>query len=164
MSEYKKTEQNKMYFDLRENVLSLSGGDMETDAAPLDCLRALVEFRVSGTPVTIMASGDSTASIYFGTGGGYLGGGQKSPKIAELARYLVHEAQNMHGKMSMTDEFPVPDDGAVKYYSVTKSGVYCYTGGEKQAQQKECEFFKLYYIAHYIITEYREISEQSSAQ
>lgn len=153
-------ENNNAYEGLKELALEINGDESGySQLGDDDPYKALVEFCVSGTPVSIFAALDGTASIYFGTGGGYLGGGQKSEDIAKLAVYLVSGVREAIPTMSLVNHFESPIQGKVTYYGVTRNGVYSVIGDEQLARDEKCEYFKLYHLSQFIISHYRNISE-----
>jgi len=158
---FKKKSEENPYNGLRMLALEVNGDEngfnhLNDD----DPYKALVEFCVSGTPVSVFASLDGTASIYFSSGGGYIGGGQNSESIANLAKYLVSGIRDVIPQLHVTKEFTLPRIGEVNYFGVTRNGVYYYKGSEEQARKEACLYYQLYYLSQYIIADYRKIQEK----
>jgi len=159
--ESKAVEYDKAYLGLRDLAFEQNGDSNGWDKlGDSDPYKGIVEFQVSGTPITVFAALDGTASIYFSSGGGFIGGGQKSRNISDLAKYLVSGMKEYQSELSISKVLGLPkDEDEVVYYAVTREGIYSYKGSVKQAGEKKCKMYKLFYISQYIISEYRKIHE-----
>ena len=122
-----------------------------------DPYKVVIEYRESGTPVTVYGCLDGEASVYLATGMGFIDGSEDFESIKEGAVNLVGGAVELLPKMTVVRYFPLPKEGSISYYVVTANGdVHLYVGDRVLAEKRECPFFKLYYLSQYIIMEYRK--------
>ena len=74
----------------------------------------LTEFVAKGQPVTIVALDDGNASIYLGTGGGFIGGfGHESCRRA--AKSVCASADPLVPKARRVAELPLPEEGTWQF-------------------------------------------------
>jgi hypothetical protein len=79
---------------------------------------------------TLVALADGTTSLYYSTGGGMLGSGEFSP-VAEASKALVAQAEKHLQHASLSDEFPLPEVGQVRFIFLTYTGVFTGEAPEK---------------------------------
>ena len=125
-----------------------------------DPYKVIIEYRESGMPVTVYGCLDGVASVYLATGMGFIDGSEDFESIKEGAVNLIGGAVELLPKMTVVKYFPLPKEGNISYYVITANGdVYLYIGDRVRAEEKECPFYKLYYLSQYIIMEYRKALE-----
>ena len=128
--------------ELRDKLLTsspeevgLSGEDAEAKVWGV-----LMEVALREGVATLVSVRDGTASLYTSTGGGILGG-----YIARNeAKRFVAEAEKHLVSMRPTKSFPYPEVGRVKFYVLTRDGVYTAEGDEKEMQRARHPFFSLF--------------------
>ena len=119
----------------------------------------LMETGYAEAAATLVALGDGTASLYFSSGGGVIGGGPH-PSISTPARRLVRLAGNHLSGMSPTSEFPLPTVGEVKFYVLTTNGVLTAEAAEEALGAGEHQLSPLFFAGHDVITGLRKVSEE----
>ena len=110
----------------------------------------------SGT-ATLVSIRDGTASLYTTSGGGVLGG-----YIArEQAKEFVVAAEKHLKEMSLTESFPYPANGRVKFYVLTRDGVLTAEAGLNELGERKHKLWTLYYAADQVLTQLRLASEKN---
>ena len=123
----------------------------------------LMDWKIPAGMITVLAAADGTASIYLSNGGGYLGGGQKYPKIRQLALYAVQAATNLHSQFQVSETIDQPESGEVFFYLTTKSDIRLAIAKETDLGSKEYPFTLLGAAMQGIITQYRLNTKPPSA-
>lgn len=118
-------EPTPVYQSLRANILGLSPAEIGLQPSPQypNVWGILMETGFENAPVLLMALADGTTSLYFGTGGGILGGGQQ-PAVAQSSRAFLAEAEQHVWRLTMTAAYPLPGVGRVRFYALTFLGAF----------------------------------------
>jgi hypothetical protein len=106
---------------------------------------------------TLVSVRDGTASIYTNTGGGILGG----YSAREEAKRFVAEAEKHLARMKPAKSFPYPEAGRVKFYVLTRGGVYTVEAGEGELVSGRHALFPLFRAGHEVLTGLRTASERA---
>jgi hypothetical protein len=114
----------------------------------------LMEFQLSGTPVTLVALADGTTSLYFGNGGGMLGGGGIDD-VAKASQNLVALAEAYYPEMTRVTEYPLPEAGAVQFYLLTFAGIYTAMAPQVDLVSGEHHLSPLFNAGNEVITQFR---------
>lgn len=114
----------------------------------------LMECQLSGTPVTLVALADGTTSLYFGNGGGMLGGGGFD-EVAKASQDLVALAEAYYPQMTKVTEYPLPEAGAVQFYLLTFAGIYTAIAPEGDLVSGEHRLSPLFNAGNEVITQFR---------
>jgi hypothetical protein len=150
-----------VYLGLRNLALQSPPAKIQgaSTAKPGEPFSVLMDWGVSAGTATVAAYADGTASIYFSSGGGYLGGGQSHESIRNAARKTVEIAGEVKSLMHPTTTYPLPQRGQVTFYVRTDAGVLTATVSEDDLRSHRSPFYKLGDSAQTIITEYRLMKE-----
>jgi hypothetical protein len=119
----------------------------------------LMETGYPEAAATLVALGDGTASLYFSSGGGIIGGGPH-PSVRAAALRLVGLAGSHLTKMSPVSEFPLPASGEVKFYVLTTNGVVAASAREEHLGAGGHPLSELFFAGHEVITGLREVSQE----
>jgi hypothetical protein len=119
----------------------------------------LMETGIRDAAVTLVALGDGSASIYFSSGGGMLGGGPH-PSVNAAARRFVEVCVRHVSELSPTTQFPLPDTGSVRFYVLTTDGVLEGGAREEVLLQGDHSLAEMFFAGHDVITRFREVTEQ----
>ena len=109
---------------------------------------------VSAATATIVAFSDGSASVYFSSGGGLLGG-QAYESIRRAACQAVAVAAEFQPQMQLTTDFPLPQPGIVVFYLLTDSGVFTSSAFESALKAHSHALSILCDAMQAIITAYR---------
>src|SRR5262245_34979877 len=108
---------------------------------------------------TLVALGDGTASLYFSSGGGVIGGGPQ-PSVNATARRLVEIAGRHLSELSPTTEFPLPGTGEVRFYILTANGVLEGSAREDDLGAGSHSLSEVFFAGHDVITGLRKVTEE----
>ena len=113
-----------IYKRLRDQVLATTPGQLRLSPSQEypSVWGVVMDTGYPGACVTLVSLADQTVSLYFGNGGGIIGGG--SHANVWLAGKAFISASEYHAKnMKPADSFPLPAVGRVIFYVLTFSGV-----------------------------------------
>ena len=158
-SEYKVAE---VYQGLRNQVLSLNPAELFPEGGDMPKVwGVLMEMGYSKAVVTLVALADSTASLYYSTGGGIIGAGQhEGPAKAALA--LIDQAAPYVAQCERVQDYPLPQRGNVRFYLLTFDGVFSTEAPEDDLGYNRHALSPLFYAAQALIGEMRMMDEQAN--
>lgn len=110
----------QIYLQMRQRVLDtdpLSVGILPNDSAS-QVWGTMMEFATGNTAVTLVSLADGTTSMYFGNGGGVIGGGG-DPAVAQASRDLVALAESYLDDMEPMQEIPLISGGIIRFITLT---------------------------------------------
>ncbi len=149
------------YIGLRELMLSLN--DKHVPELSGKYVRTVLMEAGGDRVVTVVATADGTASIYFSDGGGKLGFGREAKVRSALLSFIeTAEAQLKH--MKKTDKFPVPKPGETIFYVSTSEGVFTYSARIDDLVYKRDKLFPLFYRGNDVAARIRIIDEKQQQQ
>jgi len=119
----------------------------------------LMEFMVGEHSMTLVAVLDGSASMYYSTGGGNIGGG-KHESIRNAAQEMISIAGSLLDEMHVAYEFPLPSPGSVTFYVVTPSYTYTAVDDELALGHGRRPLSPLFFAGHSVISEYREVLQR----
>jgi hypothetical protein len=119
----------------------------------------LMETGYPEAAATLVALGDGTASLYFSSGGGVIGGGPH-PSINAAARRLVEIAGRHVSELFPTREFPLPSNGDVRFYVLTTKGVVQGGAREESLGEGSHSLSEVFFAGHDVITGLREVTQE----
>ncbi|HJP91266.1 MAG TPA: hypothetical protein VJ875_04875 [Pyrinomonadaceae bacterium] len=106
---------------------------------------------------TIVSLRDGTASLYGSSGGGLLGG----YSAREQAKRFVAEAEKHLAGMKLTKSFPYPPVGRMKFYVLTREGVYTAEADEEELVRGQHALSPLFLAGNEVLSGLRTASEQA---
>jgi hypothetical protein len=145
-----------VYLGLRSRALTVDPKDIglePSDAVP-NVWGMLMEFRISGTVVTLLSLADGTTSLYFSNGGGIIGGGQHE-EVAGASRDFIALAESFFNDLAPATEYPLPSPNRVKFYFMTFSGAYTADVDQDELVEHGNSLSPLYYAGNDVITQVR---------
>lgn len=144
--------------ELRNKWLTADADELglEGEDAKAKVWGIMMETGLSAGVATLISIRDGTASLYTNTGGGVLGG----YSAKEQARRFVLEAEKHLARMKPTEEFPYPAVGRVKFYVLTREGVYTIDANDKALWSERHALHPLYRAGHEVLTGLRLASEK----
>ena len=83
-----------------------------------------MEFATGSTAVTLVSLADGTTSLYFGNGGGVIGGGGDT-SVAQASRDLVALAESYLDDLEPMTEIPLISGGIIRFIALTYKGSLC---------------------------------------
>jgi len=116
----------------------------------------MMEVTFPTSAITLVSVRDGTASLYTSTGGGMLGGYAAQKE----ARRFVAEAEKHLASMKPTKSFPYPEVGRLKFYVLTRDGVYTAEADENEVQDSWHSLFPLFVAGNEVLTVLRTAHER----
>jgi hypothetical protein len=108
---------------------------------------------------TLVALADGTVSLYFSTGGGFIGlGGREEPK--RVSEELLEISSKYLSGCAKTTEYPMPKRGETIFYFFTFEGKYFVANKEAIMKNKYNSLFPLFYKAQELIATIRKVDEE----
>jgi hypothetical protein len=155
------TSPQDVYFGLRNKMLQ--GSRKEFSLPPgtgaNDPWGVVMDWGMEKATVTVVAVSDGSASVYFSSGGGFIGGGGQEP-IKAAAQRAVESARSVPLSTRAAAPYPLPDRGGVVFYVLTDGGVYRTSTSEQELNSKGDSLRKLGDAMQGVITQYRLWSEK----
>ncbi len=145
-----------IYNNLRNAILTLSPADhgIAPIAGDSGVWGVLMEMGFPNAAVTLVSLADGTTSLYFGTGGGIIGGGQHA-EVAEASLALVKAASRAARQLPAASSFPLPSIGEVKFYVLKADGVAAASEREITLETEAHPLAELYAAGQAVITQLR---------
>lgn len=116
----------------------------------------LMDVALPAGVATLVSLRDGTASLYTSTGGGVLGGYTAQAE----AKAFVSAAESQLARMRPASSFPYPEAGRVKFYLLTRDGVFTAEAEMKELEERGHELSPLFYSADRVLTRLRLASEK----
>ncbi len=145
-----------VYAGLRQSALtgSRSKFGLAPTSKATEPWGVVMDWGVQNGTATILAMSDGSASVYFSTGGGYIGGkGQEQIRVA--AERALEAAKLLQLPPSPTTSFPIPEQHGVFFYLLTDAGVFLFRTSEQDLNSTASPLRKLGDGMQEVITQYR---------
>ncbi len=154
------SESDEKYTKLRTYLLTANPNDIgifKSDEIP-NVWGVLMEMVYSDTVGTLVSLADGTTSLYFTNGAGIIGGGQHAT-VAQSTKSFIAASEKYYLKMKITDSFPLPTAGKVRFYVLTFSGIFTLDIDEQALENRTSEFSPLFYSGQEVMTQLRIVDE-----
>ena len=150
------SDPKEVYAGLRRSALtgSRSKFGLAPTSHPTEPWGVVMDWGVQKGTATILAMSDGSASVYFSTGGGYIGGKGQAP-IRIAAERAVEAAKVLHLPLPPTTAFPVPEQHGVFFYLLSDAGVFMFRTSEQELNSNAHPLRKLGDNMQEVITQYR---------
>jgi len=157
-STYKTAE---VYKNLRKQILELKPEQLGASATEA-VLAVVMETGFPEAVATLVAIIDGSASLYFSNGGGIIGAGE-SPEPNAAARRVVAKAAEFRAACTLTNEFPLPQNGHTQFFIITPNGVFASEAKEDDLGNGRHRMSPLFHMAHELITQMRLTEDKKKA-
>ena len=124
-----------IFFNLRNLALTLSPEVAKITAVPGVPYGIVMETGYGNATVTLVSLADGTASLYFSTGGGFIGAGRQK-SVSDASIKFVSDAARFVASMQRTAEFPLPKVGEIVFYAMTDGAIFTYAAVESDLARK----------------------------
>ncbi len=150
-----------VYLGLRNKMLHGSRAEfgLPPGARQNDPWGVLMDWGVEKGTVTVVAVSDGSASVYFSSGGGFIGGKGQEP-IRKAAQHAAEVARALQPSMRTSTSQPLPQRGRVVFYLLTDAGVFTADTTEQELNSTDHPLRKLGDAMQEVITQYRLWSEE----
>jgi hypothetical protein len=152
-------QQVDIYRDLRNQILNLTVDDFQLSHESDQPIAILMETGYPEAVATLVATADGSASLYFSSGGGTIGGGEHESVRAAAVSFL-QTASHFESDMQKTESFPLPRQAAVRFYLVTTNGVLTAEAIEDDLGNMRHKLSPLFHKGHDLITAIRVVSSR----
>jgi hypothetical protein len=142
---------------LRDRLFTSSPEEigLSGEAANAKVWGALMELGLPSGVGTVVSMHDGSTSLYTTTGGGVIG------VTSAQAKRFVAEAEKHLAQMEPAKSFPYPNVGRIKFYVLTREGVYVAEANEKELAGGGHSLSPLFKAGDDVLTELRTASEQT---
>jgi hypothetical protein len=157
----KASEPKDIYIGLRNTMLqgSRSKFSLAPAAKPNEPWGVLMDWGMRNGTATVVVAADGSASVYFSSGGGYLGGIGQEP-IRRAAQKAVEVARAVQLPSQPTTAYPLPEMHGVFFYFMTDAGVFVLRTSEQELNSPSHPLRKIGDAMQGVITDYRLWDEQ----
>jgi hypothetical protein len=155
-------EPAEIYANLRNQVFKINPKDIgisPTKQIP-NVWGVLMETGYPEAVVTLVSLADGTTSLYFSNGGGMIGGGEHAT-VSRSTKSFIAAAEKYHRQMTLTESFPFPVVGRVRFYVLTFSGVFTSDVGENKLGRGKHVWSPLFYSGQEVIAQFRVVQEHT---
>ena len=153
-------KQADTYRDLRGQALGLDSRTLESRNG---IFALLMETGHIGAVVTVVATSDGGASIYFSNGGGLIGAGEFE-QVREVVIETLSEAEKYANRLEPVKAYPLPKKGDTRFYLVTSKGVLSAEAPEELLGNEQHELSPLFYQVQKLIAYIRAAQEYRQKQ
>lgn len=154
------------YRELREQILRGTRAQfgLAPEPNPTTPWGVVMDWGIDNRTVTVAALSDGSASIYYSSGGGSIGGGQSHESIRDAAKKAVAVAAKVQGKLKQSSNFSLPLPDEAKFYLLTDAGVFAGRAKVAELSSGRGELSKLGNAMQTIITEYMRLPKEPSGR
>jgi hypothetical protein len=150
------------YAGLRNKVLTTKPAEIGLQPAPDEIWGVLVETALPEAVVSLVAIADGTVSLYFSNGSGIIGLGSH-PGPQRVGRELIALARQFADRFLPTTRFPLPEQGATRFYLLSGAGVLEAEAQEDDLGHRRHPLSPLFYKGQELLSAIRIVEEQRSA-
>jgi hypothetical protein len=151
----------QIYKDLRNRIFTSTPEELgfTKQGSASNVYGILMEMGFPKAVVTLVSLRDGTASLYVGTGGGVIGGGEHE-NVRRAAIDFVSQSEKNLAQMKKTDTFPYPAVGRVRFYVLTFDGVFTTEASESEVGTGKHNLSLLAQAGNEVLTQLRIVSEE----
>jgi hypothetical protein len=145
----------EVYVGLRQQLLNLTPdqlGDGAFAEAPIIAL--LMETGYRQAVATLVAVVDGTSSLYFSSGGGFIGAGTHAA-VAEASRRWLETGRNFLPELPVITDPLLPTEGVTQFVAVTREGLRGTVEAEEELGGRRHRLSPLFYAGQDVITQIR---------
>jgi hypothetical protein len=149
----------EIFIDLRNRVLKASPEDFGIEvSSAIEPWAILMDMGLSEGVVTLVCLKDGSTSLYFSNGGGIIGGGEHK-NVNNAAKNFVKFSKDFIPLMEKVTTYPLLILSKVRFYIITKSGIFSSKLFDESELGDNNKFSKLYNAGHGVIAALRENEE-----
>ena len=153
---------DQMYVELRTAAINRKASELGLDVDPNSNkpYGIIMDWNVGQATSTIVSFATGDASMYYSTGGGWLGGSGVE-EVNSASKQFVIAAGEYVGKLNKVSEYPMPPVGFVRFYIITPQGVYGSGDVDSDKLMKDgVDFSSLDDAAQYLIFEISRVPQK----
>lgn len=119
---------------------------------------AIMEIGFPDAAATLVCFADGSTSLYFSSGGGMIGAGERPPVRAAAAEFL-QAAERALSEFAPSNVAPLPAPGRVRFYLRTSDGLMTQEADEQELGRGRGPLAPLFHAGHAVIARLREVNE-----
>ncbi len=153
---------DQMYVELRTAALNRTSSELKLDVDPNSNqpYGVIMDWNIGQATSTIVSFATGDASMYYSSGGGWLGG-YGIEKVNNASKKFVVSAADYVDKLEKVSEFPMPPVGFMRFYIITPQGVYGSGDIDSDKLVKDSiDFSSLNDAAQYLIFEISQVPQK----
>lgn len=116
----------------------------------------LLDWELGNGVSTLVAYRSGEAGIYFSSGGAVISE-LANTEVSTAARNLVNTAQDFRLWMEYTKATPLPHNDCVRFYALTKQGIYAFQESYGSLEEGRSKFSTLFKEANKLIAAMRRL-------
>lgn len=153
---------DQMYVELRTAALNRTASELELDVDPNSNqpYGVIMDWNVGQATSTIVSFATGDASMYYSSGGGWLGG-YGVEKVNSASKEFIITASEYVNKLDKVSKYPMPPVGFMRFYILTPQGVYGSGEIDSDKLVKDgIDFSSLNDAAQYLIFEISQVPQK----
>ncbi|HYN19759.1 MAG TPA: hypothetical protein VE078_02285 [Thermoanaerobaculia bacterium] len=154
-----------IYMNLRQEALAKSPERMglPSDLKDDEPFGVLMEMAMPGDVVTLAGFADGDAGVYYKTGGG-MKGGIFHDNVRKAAKEFVALSATALPKMLKTTSFPLPGADKVRFYILTRKGIFTTEAPRQILGTAKNDLSALFYSGQEVVAQMRQAQEDKAQQ
>jgi hypothetical protein len=146
---------------LRQQALDLSPHEIGLSTQRGEAWGVVMDIAYPEAVASLVSFADGSASIYFSSGGGVIGG-HAHEAVANAAKAFVKSANQHLSKLLTPPDEMLPRPGYTRFFVLTTAGKQFAEAEEQVLGEGEHELSPLFYAGQEVITQLRLISQESN--
>lgn len=143
---------------LRAQILHLDPAEVDIDVSDGRPWGVVMDSTFDHGSASLVSLADGTASIYFSSGGGVIGG-QFHEQVAAAAKSFVGRAAELTGLTAPAPDEQLPAPGYTRFFLLTPGGTRMAEASENDLAEGTHPLSPLFFAAQDVITQLRVVSE-----
>ena len=152
------TDSTEIMKALRERALTEQASELGITVEPGKAWGVVMETGYPGAVASLVTFADGSASLYFSTGGGVIGGGEHA-SVNQAAKAFVATASTEMQHFQPAASYPPPGEGITTFYVRSAGGLQMASVPESELGAGLHPLSKLFDAGQSVITQLRLISE-----
>jgi hypothetical protein len=153
---------DQMYIELRAAALNRTASELQLEVDPNSNqpYGVIMDWNIGQATSTIVSFATGDASMYYSSGGGWIGG-FSIEKVNDVSKKFVVAADDYVDELEEVSEFPMPPVGFMRFYIITPQGVYDSGDIDSDNLTKDgIDFSSLNDAAQYLIFEISQVPQK----
>lgn len=145
--------------ELRLQLLTASPSEFGISVESGNAWAVVMDTTYPNGSASLISASDGSASLYFSSGGGVIGG-QTHPEVNAAAKRFVREATAHIPSLGPATTFPLPKLQWTRFYIRTPEGVLTAEAAEAELGSGKHSLSQLFFAGQAVITQLRLVTER----
>lgn len=143
--------------ELRSMVLKLSAADIGVtlDSFPQQVWGMVMETGSCAGHYSLVALADGTTSLYFSSGGGVIGAGER-PEVRQASHHFIERGNEFLTQAKPCNSTEPPNAGMTQFFFLSFEGIRSYIAQEVSLGEMQDPLSPLFHAGHAVITKIRQ--------